>query len=306
MNGRCIRPLVGIILLCALSLLHSPRASAQLGTPELGKRMAALAAEYKAKVEKAATHPTPKGPDGHPMLTGFWLSGPDLNQAFGIQKTANGSISVSISEGGPQVGSVPLPPDPNPPPYKPELLAKVKDNDDNQTDRDPVFNCKPAGVPRVGPPLKIIANGPGEILFLYDPPEETPVFRIIPIANRKHDPNLDPTWFGDSIARWEGDTLVVDTTNFNDESWLGARGYFHSTAMHVVERLTRKGDTIQYSAVVEDPQVLTKPWSVTPSSLLLANDEQHFEDIRPCENIDSPHIVEKSNFNPPPSATTSK
>jgi hypothetical protein len=299
MNSYRFRCTVGTALFLALlALLLPARTSAQV-PGERQKKMAQLRTEFTAATVQAATKPTPRDKDGHPMLTGFWISGPDMNKAFPIQRSADGSVSVFIAEGGPEVGAVAPPPDRNPPPYKPEFLAKVKDNADNMTDRDPGFNCEPLGVPRLGPPLKIIANG-NEVVFFYDPSEATPTFRFIPTDGRAHQVDPDPSYFGDSVAHWEGDTLVVDVTGFNDITWLGSRGYFHTADMHVVERLTRKGDTIAYQATVEDPKVLTGPWLTTPETLLLANDQQHFEDVRPCENRDAPHIVEKSNYDPAP------
>ena len=140
--------------------------------------------------------------------------------------------------------------DPNPPPYKPELLAKVKELASDKIHNDPEFHCKPAGVPRAGAPRQIVQT-PKLTLLLYDVQDGPPgSFRLVPTDGRPHRTDVDPSYFGDSIGHWEGDTLVIDVTHFNDETWLagipgsqGGSGYFHSDALHVVERLTRKGDT---------------------------------------------------------------
>ena len=71
--------------------------------------------------------------------------------------------------------------------------------------------------------------------------------------------DVDPSYFGDSVGHWEGDTLVVDVTHLNDETWLANGGYFHTDALHVVERYTRQGNTLRYEATAEDPNVMTKP-----------------------------------------------
>jgi hypothetical protein len=103
-------------------------------------------------------------------------------------------------------------------------------------------------------------------VFLY---EGRNTFRVVPTDGRGHRDDVEPTWNGDAIGRWTGDTLVVDVTNIIDESWLGADGWFHSDALHVVERFRRDGDTLTYSATVEDPKMFTGPWEITPRQLQL-------------------------------------
>jgi hypothetical protein len=108
---------------------------------------------------------------------------------------------------------------------------------------------------------------------------------------------VDPSYFGDSVGHWEGDTLVVDVTHFNDDTWLaaipgqGGSGYFHTDALHVVERLTRTGETLRWEATAEDPNVLTKPWKMTPQTEILAQDMIYEQPI--CEERETPHIVDK-------------
>jgi hypothetical protein len=94
------------------------------------------------------------------------------------------------------------------------------------------------------------------------------VFRVIPL-NAKHSDDLIPAYMGNSVARWEGDTLVVDVTGFNDKTWLSGTGTFHSDELHITERYTRVNkDRINYDVTMEDPSVLTKPW-ILHSSLML-------------------------------------
>ncbi len=177
---------------------------------------------------------------------------------------------------------------PNKPEYKPELLAKVKELSDKQGVLDPAFYCKPQGVPRMGAPTQIVQT-PGQVVFLYG---ASNLFRIIPTDGRPHRADADPSYMGDSIGRFEGDTLVVDVTNFNDDTWLGSDGYFHTEKMHVVERLTRKGDVITYTATVEDPLVLAKPWVMTPRNMKLSTSQADaLLEAPPCVEHDAPHIV---------------
>ena len=177
---------------------------------------------------------------------------------------------------------------PNKPQYKPELLAKVKELSDKQGVLDPAFYCKPQGVPRMGAPTQIVQT-PGQIVFLYG---ANNLFRIIPTDGRPHRADADPSYMGDSIGHFEGDTLVVDVTNFNDDTWLGSDGYFHSEKMHVVERLTRKGDVITYQATVEDPLVLATPWVMNARPLKLSTSKADaLLEAPPCVEHDAPHIV---------------
>ena len=96
-------------------------------------------------------------------------------------------------------------------------------------------------------------------------------FRVIPTDGRKHDPKkaIEATYMGYTVGHWEGDTLLLDSISFTDATWLGRGGYFHSTDLHVVEKLTRKGDEILYEVIVEDPQVLVEPWVMVPRTLRL-------------------------------------
>jgi hypothetical protein len=87
-------------------------------------------------------------------------------------------------------------------------------------------------------------------------------FRIVPTDGGPHPPDPDPTWMGDSIGHWEGDTLVVDTVGFNDKTEIN--GYKHTGALHIVERFRRaEYNTLQYEATLEDPNVFVKPWTVS-------------------------------------------
>jgi hypothetical protein len=97
-------------------------------------------------------------------------------------------------------------------------------------------------------------------------------FRMIPTDGRKHDPQraLQYTYMGYTVGDWQGDTLVLDSIGFSDETWLGRGGFFHSDQMHIIEKLTRKGNDILYEVTVEDPEVLVKPWVMPARTLRLS------------------------------------
>jgi hypothetical protein len=261
-------------------------------------------AAAEVAIKAAATKPTPRLADGHPDLNGSWGT-PELPVSAHQDSSGNFYIDAPVDKGG----TAPILDatldqqlehlvDRNPPPYKLELLAKVKELASDKVHNDPVFHCKPFGVPRAGAPQQIVQTPTLTVLF-YDEEDSPPgSFRLVPTDGRPHRTDVDPSYFGDSIGHWEGDTLVVDVTHLNDETWLAngagnqaGSGYFHSDALHVVERYTRKGDTLRYEATAEDPNVLTKPWTVTPQTRILTDKMLYEEPI--CEERESQHIVNK-------------
>lgn len=187
--------------------------------------------------------------------------------------------------------------DPNRPLYKPEYWDKVQELDYNTNFIDPSHRCLPHGVPRVGPPRKIVQTA-NEVIFFYGSDIQTAVshdYRIIPTGGRGHDPNAFPTFYGNSIGYWEGDTLVVDAVGFNDMTWLAARGgYFHSYDLHVVERFRREGDILHYEVTMEDPTVLLQPWALTPRQLRLnPNPRATIAEGLPCHDYDAEIVVSR-------------
>jgi len=162
----------------------------------------------------------------------------------------------------------------NRPLYKPEYWDKVIELDQRTNKYDPVMTCQPLGVPRQGPPRRVYQTD-NDVTFIYlggDAGGGYGEYRIIPTDNRKRDANaeFDITYLGNSVGRWEGDTLVIDSTSFIDTTWLGRGGLFHSDQMHVVEKFTRQGDALLYDVTVEDPEVLVEPW-VLPTRVVRRN-----------------------------------
>lgn len=176
------------------------------------------------------------------------------------------------------------------PKYKPEFQAKVKDFSDRQVELDSALRCQLPGLPRIGPPSKIVQNAK-EVVFLYDDLNGS-FFRVIPTDGRGYRKGLPSSYFGDAVGHWEGDTLVVETVNFNDETWLIDNGAFHTKNLKVVERLRRVGDAIEYRSTAIDPAVLVEPWELRPRMLKLSNEE--LEETARCEDRTIEHVVDAS------------
>jgi hypothetical protein len=126
---------------------------------------------------------------------------------------------------------------------------------------DPLTNFFPPGVPRIylirGEPVEIMQT-PGRVVMLY---EYDHFVREIYTDGRQHPKDLNPTWMGDSIGKWEGDALVVDSVGFNDKTWLDNDGHPHTDELHVVERIRRAShDTLTIDVTIDDPKAYTKPW----------------------------------------------
>ena len=201
---------------------------------------------------------TPRTSDGRPDLSGMWyrrVAGP-VTQRVGK--------SIVRVEGNP---TVPDRYNPGRPKYKPEFLARVKELTDDQINVDPAFHCGPPGIVRIGPPQRIIQT-PREVVMLYDDLNGN-FYRVVPIDGRAHRAGVEPSSLGDSVGRWQGDTLVIDVRNLLEDTWLGDNGLFHTENTKVTERLTRKGDTLTWEAIVENTDVFAEPWKVTPRTLTL-------------------------------------
>ncbi len=273
-----------------------------------------LSAEEAAKVAMPSNSaPSPKTPlatDGHPDLTGLWWAyrGANLdvkqvgNTRVNLQPTTrapesedpenNLSVNTRIYDSVAARRA-----DPNKPSYKPEVMAKVERLDRIEGKVDPGLHCKLPGFPRSGPPQQIV-QGPGVLVFLYDSPDTSyDAFRIIPTNRNSHRTDeetlgLSPSYMGDSIGHWEGDTLVIDTVDFNGDVWLGIDGWFTTPKLHVIERMRRDGDVLHYQATVEDPDALTQPWVMPARAMRLNTKDSRIEQEEPpCVELDSSHLV---------------
>jgi len=219
------------------------------------------------------TYNPPRLPDGKPDFNGIWQA---LNEAnWDIEMhMARPALQLRPGPYGPvpaasvlslgAVGSVP-------PgagvveggeiPYQQWALEKKKENFENWIDRDPEIKCYLPGVPRatyMPQPFQIFQSD-SAFFIAYQYAGTVRNFYL-------KDPGPPPidSWMGQSVANWDGDTLVVDVTGFNDQTWFDRSGNFHSDALHVVERYTRTGpDIIQYEATIEDPKVFTRQWKIS-------------------------------------------
>lgn len=212
--------------------------------------------------------------DGHPDLSGIWAYSIDLPGGALQKQSANGAVEIErVDLSGRHAAKMAVPgalPSTPAPSYKPEYQAKVKYLFDNEAKLDKVFFCGKPGVPRISSPRKIVQL-PNEVIFLYEDISGDP-YRVIPTDGRPHNPDADPSYYGDSVGHWDGDTLVVDATNFVDDTWFGEGGYFHTTAMHVIERFWKVGDNLAYQVTVEDRNVLTEPWT-EPARIIKPSNE---------------------------------
>jgi len=128
------------------------------------------------------------------------------------------------------------------------------------------MSCLPLGIPRQGPPRRIFMTET-DMTMLYgagvDGAGGYAEFRMVPFNNEaKHDPARanSYTYMGYTIGRWEGDSLILDSIGFSDETWLARGGWIHSDQMRVIEKFTRTGNQMLYEVTVEDPVMLLKPW----------------------------------------------
>lgn len=244
----------------------------------------------------AQAQEVPRTADGRPDLSGFW----SLRGAVGFSNE-DGTVSLTLPARDNDIANfekdfaVLERSKSNKPLYKPEYWDVIQDLDWNGLTQDPVFSCRPAGVPRVGPPHKIVQT-PTEMIFLYDARVNygPAAYRIIPTDGREHHPLqvADTSWLGYGIGHWDGDTLVIESVGFNDESWLGWPGYIHSWDMKVTERIHREGDTLHWEATVDDTMLL-EPWTLEPVERTLNKDpEAFFFGSVPCEERDAEHIVD--------------
>ena len=220
--------------------------------------VSASQAPRAAQSERAA-YRAPRSADGHPDLNGIWQA----------MNTANWDIQDHAARQGPVVAlgasfSVPGGAgvvEGNELPYQPWAAKKKQENAADWLTLDPEVKCYMPGVPRatyMPHPFQVVQST-NTILISY---EFASASRIVYMKDVGAAP-LD-SWMGWSRGRWEGDTLVIDVTGLNDQTWFDRAGNFHSEALHVVERYTRTGpDQLLYEATIEDPKVFTRPWKMS-------------------------------------------
>ena len=227
-------PIAVLVMVTALCLAATPAASQVPG--------------YRA----------PRTGDGRPNLNGIWqalntahwdieahAAAPGLIEDLGASHAVPGGLGVVEGEI----------------PYTPEALAKKRENAANRLTLDPEIKCYLPGVPRatyMPYPFQIIQSQK-HVMILH---EFASAVRTIYMDNHKEAPA--DSWMGWSNGRWEGESLVVDSTGFLDSTWFDRAGNFHSDALHVIERFTpRSAETLMYEVTIEDPKVFTRPWKMS-------------------------------------------
>ena len=209
----------------------------------------------------------PRTPDGKPDLSGIW--NPDRHFIYDISTALKPGETLPLQS------------------WAAELTKKRMSHD------DPEANCLPTGVPRMAPyPWKILQT-PQLIVFLFEGNIHS--YRQIFLDGRRHPDDPDPTWYGDSIGHWEGDTLVVDTVGFNDKFWFDFAAHPHTEQLHIVERYRRPDlGHLESEVTIDDPGAYTKPFTLYGRFPLQVNTEI-MEYVCTENNQDISHIVGKDN-----------
>jgi hypothetical protein len=211
--------------------------------------------------------PVPRTPDGKPDLSGKWSS---------KDNTFARNLATGLKE-----EDVPLQP------WAKALFDKRKDGSHSR--EDPDANCLPQGVPKIGAlayPWRLIQT-PGSIVIIY---EAFTLWRQIFMDGRELIADPNPTWMGYSTAKWDGDTLVVDTRGFNGRLWLDQLGRPSTEALHVIERFHRRDfGHLDIHVTIDDPGAYTRPWSVK-QEVALRHDTELMEFICNENNRDLEHL----------------
>jgi hypothetical protein len=254
-----LEPAAAATALLTLALLAAAPAGAQ--PPQRGGAPGAA-----GSAAAPATGEVPRMPNGKPDLSGIWWSGGDV-----------GGRGFSPGGGGGRRGGGPAPASFTDlyQPWAKEHAATLGDKD------DPTLLCKPTAFGTlnvrlwdVGAVGQIVAT-PEFVVLLS---ETYHGYQVVPTDGREHR-DLPPSYRGEAVGRWDGDTFVVETRNFTDDTWIWAEGRvsFHSDALRVVERYRRTGpETLVIDATVYDPEVLTEPWVVPTQTVRLAPFDQLF------------------------------
>lgn len=226
------------------------------------------AAPGRTSGRRGPTGPTPRTADGKPDLSGVW--GTDR------------PLVVDIRGALPKGETLPMQP------WAAKLTGERRSKD------DPEANCLPTGVPRLAPyPMKFIQL-PNLFVILFEGNIHS--YRQIFLDRTEHPKDLNPTWYGDSVGHWDGDTLVVDTTGFNDKTWFDFAGHPHTEKLHTIERFRRTDlGRIEYKVTIDDPGAYTKPFTLTAHFPLQTNGDL-MEYICNEDNRDVQHLT---GFNPP-------
>jgi hypothetical protein len=237
-------------------------------------RMTGQAARTSQATPPAQATRAARTPDGHPNLNGIWQATTTANWDLLAHTMRPAVAQPGVYPDVPVLAAPVLalgadggvPPGPgvvegNEIPYKPDAAAKKKDNAEHWLDRDPEVRCYTPGIPRAMymPYPFQITQGTSKIEMSFEFAGASRTIHLDPV-----DPPPADTWMGHSAGHWEGNTLVVDVSHFNDRTWFSRSGDFHSDALHVVERFTPiTPDALRYEVTIEDRNVFTRPWKMS-------------------------------------------
>ena len=225
-----------------------------------------------------AAGPTPRLPNGQPDLgngKGAWNPRVIANLAGGGRSTPDRSPVEHIVEV----------------PFQPWAKAAYEKRLADLSFDDPESKCLPPGIPRLyATPFPFqVYQQPDRVIFIFEGGAH--IWRVVYTDGRPHLKDPNPSFVGDSIGHWEGDTLVVDTIGFNDTTWLDQEGHPHSDALHTIERFTRRDEmSLHYSVTIDDPKAYTKPWT-TSFTIPWVPHAELMEYICQENNKDLPHMI---------------
>src|SRR5271165_97298 len=227
--------------------------STQLNT--LGEDRLRIAEDIKR--DKPPSGPTPRTPDGKPDLSGVWWQ--------------------------------PTTVDPGKPEFLPEAIAIQRQRLEANSKDSPQARCLPSAALRNGPLWEFVQS---KDFLVYISDDESPGFHQIYLDGRSHPADPNPAWYGHSIGRWDGDTLVVDRVGFDPRVWLDIESHPHSDKLHIIERYHRRDlGHLDIEITVDDPGVLAKPW--TQKRVADLAHEEIFEFVCAENNRDIEHLVGK-------------
>ncbi len=251
----------------------------------------------------ASERPPPRAADGKPDLSGVWV-------ATGAILLFEGEEAFAAARAADAAAGRPPGNTNEAPPYKPEAEAQRQYFLSRQGIDDPMARCLLTGVPRINfRPLPFeIVQLPDRVIMLY---EIHHAFRIIPTDGRPHPEDAEPSYLGESVGHWEGDTFVADVTSFNTNTWLTGVGTIHTEDLRVTERYTRDSfDTIRYEVTMEDPAVLTRPWTLRETFRLRPGERlreyeciESNEDLQRFERLLKESATERTQETAPAAAT---
>jgi len=218
-----------------------------------------------AKTAPAAT--IKRTADGKPDLSGTWafrLAGPPPKadpRGLCVGVRCGPGVDTGLDPGAPAPTPAAAPAGPRVqfPNYKPEFKEKIATLNKEQVKYDPALRCGNPGIPRVGTPDKIIQTA-DQVVFLYDDLNGA-FWRIIPTDGRKHREDAEEGPFGDSVGRWEGDKLIIETVALGEDTWLTDNGAFHTYNLKTIEEVSLNANGgLDYKFTANDPEVLAEPF----------------------------------------------